>query len=88
VFKSTWARYLVLGFLLAGLMDTLVPRESLVNWLSSSRGIGAAWLLGILLPGGPYVVFPLAGSLMRSGVEAAPLITFVSAKLLISRCAP
>jgi hypothetical protein len=39
---------------------------------------------GLLIPGGPYVAFPIAANLFRSGAGPAPLITLISAKLLVS----
>jgi uncharacterized membrane protein YraQ (UPF0718 family) len=78
---------LLLGFCLAGFFDVLVPRELLVKWMgeqSGTRGILIGWLIGLLMPGGPYVVFPLAASLFKQGVEVGPLITFITAKSLLS----
>lgn len=78
---------LLLGFCLAGFFDVLVPRELLVKWMgeqSGTRGILIGWLIGLLMPGGPYVVFPLAASLFKQGVEVGPLIAFITAKSLLS----
>ena len=74
---------LVLGFVLAGLLDVLVPATTLQRWLgaeATARGIGLAWALGLLLPGGPYVLFPMAAQLFRAGVAPAAIITLVTAK--------
>lgn len=78
---------LLLGFCLAGFFDVLVPRELLLKWMgeqSGTRGIIMGWLIGLLMPGGPYVVFPIAASLFKQGVEVGPLITFITAKSLLS----
>ena len=64
---------LILGFALAGLVDVLIPSATLVRWLgveSSWRGILIGWLVGLIVPGGPYVFFPIAAALFRPG--AAP----------------
>ena len=37
-----------------------------------------------MIPGGPYVVFPIAANLYRNGAAAGPLITLISAKMLVS----
>lgn len=61
---------LLLGFMLAGLFEVLVSRELLVKWMgkeSGVQGILLGWLVGLLMPGGPYVVFPLAASLLKEG---------------------
>lgn len=78
---------LLLGFVLAGLLDVLVPASALQRLLgseTSARGIGLSWGLGLLLPGGPYVLFPMAAQLFRAGVAPAAIITLVTAKTLVS----
>ena len=78
---------LLLGFMLAGLFEVLVPRELLVNWMgkeSGVQGILLGWLVGLLMPGGPYIVFPLAASLLKEGMGVGPLLTFITAKSLLS----
>ncbi|MDE2485271.1 MAG: permease [candidate division NC10 bacterium] len=78
---------LLFGFCLAGLFEVLVPRELLVKWMgeeSGVQGILLGWLVGLLMPGGPYVVFPVAASLLREGVGVGPLLTFITAKSLLS----
>jgi uncharacterized membrane protein YraQ (UPF0718 family) len=78
---------LLLGFCLAGFFDVLVPRELLVKWMgeqSGWQGILIGWLIGLVMPGGPYVVFPIAASLLKQGVGVGPLITFITAKSLLS----
>jgi len=78
---------LLLGFCLAGFFDVLVPRDVLVRWMgeqSGLRGVFIGWLIGLLMPGGPYVVFPIAASLFKQGVGVGPLITFITAKSLLS----
>jgi len=83
---SVWIE-LALGFLLAGLVDVLVPAEVLVRWLGAERGVQGilvGWLSGLLLPGGPYVLFPIMANLFAKGVGAGPLITLITAKTLVS----
>lgn len=78
---------LLFGFCLAGLFEVLVPRELLVKWMgkeSGVQGILLGWLVGLLMPGGPYIVFPMAASLFREGMGVGPLLTFITAKALLS----
>ena len=59
---------LALGFVLAGLIDVLVPAPSLVRWLGeehAGRGILVGWPAGLVMPGGPYVFFPIVANLFR-----------------------
>jgi uncharacterized membrane protein YraQ (UPF0718 family) len=84
--RGVWLE-LCLGFLLAGLFDTLVSAETLARWLgreAGSRGILVGWVSGLIIPGGPYVLFPIVANLFRKGAGAGALITLVSAKTLVS----
>jgi uncharacterized membrane protein YraQ (UPF0718 family) len=78
---------LVLGFALAGLVDVLIPSATMVRWLgaeSSGRGILIGWIVGLVIPGGPYVFFPVTAALFRQGAAPAALITMITAKTLVS----
>lgn len=78
---------LLAAFLLAGLIQVLVSREVIERWLGSRsgwRGILLACLAGALIPGGPYVYYPLAGALLHSGAGLGSLVAFVTAKNLWS----
>jgi len=78
---------LLAAFLLAGLVQVLVSREVVERWLGSRsgwRGILLACLAGALIPGGPYVYYPLAGALLHSGAGVGALMAFVTAKNLWS----
>jgi uncharacterized protein len=78
---------LVLGFLLAGMVDVLVPAATLTRWLgpdSPARGLFAGWAIGLLLPGGPYLAFPVVAGLFAKGAAPGALIALVTAKTLLS----
>ena len=78
---------LLLGFCFAGFFNVLLPREVLVKWMgeqSGTKGILLGWLIGLVMPGGPYVVFPIAASLIKQGVAVGPLLAFITAKTLLS----
>ena len=65
---------LVLGFLLAGLVTVLLPREaigSLVGEGSGLMGVGVATIAGAATPGGPFLQFPLVAALMQGGAGPA-----------------
>ncbi len=78
---------LALGFVLAGLLEVLLPQPLISRWLGPehpARGILVGWGAGLIIPGGPYLVFPAVASLFRNGAAAGPLITLVTAKTLVS----
>ena len=78
---------LLAAFVVAGLTQALVSRETIERWLGRSsgwRGILLACVGGALIPGGPYVYYPIAGALLKSGAGLGVLISFVVAKNLWS----
>ena len=78
---------LALGFVLAGLLDALIPAPVLSRWLGGDRpghGILVGWAAGLVMPGGPYLVFPVVANLFRSGAAPGPLIALLTAKTLVS----
>jgi uncharacterized membrane protein YraQ (UPF0718 family) len=78
---------LLLGFIFAGLADVLIPQPVLSRWLGSQRSAQAilvGWAAGLLIPGGPYLVFPILASLFQKGAAPGPLITLITAKTLVS----
>jgi uncharacterized membrane protein YraQ (UPF0718 family) len=84
--RGVWVE-LALGFILAGLIEVLIPQAVLTRWLGGERlgqGIVVGWAAGLVLPGGPYVFFPVVANLFRNGAEPGPLIALLTAKTLVS----
>lgn len=84
--RGVWLE-LALGFLLAGLIEVLIPAATISRWLGSERpgqGILVGWVAGLAMPGGPYLFFPVAAKLFDSGASPGALITFLTAKTLVS----
>ncbi len=78
---------LILGFILAGLVQVLVPRELITRWLGHEAGIKGVLIgcvVGGLVPGAPYATFPLVASLHRGGASIGAVVGFVSAWALWS----
>ncbi len=78
---------LIAAFLTAGLIQSLVSREMVTRWLGSEsgwKGLALACLGGALIPGGPYVYYPIAGALLQTGAGLGVLVAFVIAKNLWS----
>ncbi len=75
----------VLGITMAGMIQVLVPPSLVSRWMGEESGflgiligIGA----GIITPGGPYVSFPIAASLFKSGAGVGPMAAYLTAKNL------
>ena len=78
---------LVLGFILAGLVQVLIPRDLITRWLgdeAGAKGILIGCLVGGLFPGSPYAAFPLVASLYHAGASLGAVVSFVSAWALWS----
>ena len=78
---------LVAAFLTAGLIQALVKEQTVKHWLGSRsgwRGLLLACLAGALIPGGPYVYYPIAAALLKTGAGLGVLVAFISAKNLWS----
>jgi uncharacterized membrane protein YraQ (UPF0718 family) len=83
---SVWIE-LLLGFIIAGFLEVLVSPAQLAEWVggeSSMKGILIGWGVGLILPGGPYLLFPIAANLFRHGAAPGMLITLITAKTLVS----
>ena len=86
LFGSVWIE-LLLGFIIAGLLEVLISPSEITAWVgteSSTRGILAGWLAGLMLPGGPYLLFPIAAKLWNSGASPGVVIALITAKSLVS----
>ncbi len=78
---------LAAAFLTAGFIQALIKKETISQWLGREaglKGILLACVGGGLIPGGPYVYYPIAGALLSSGAGLGVLVAFVTAKNLWS----
>ncbi|MPM29186.1 hypothetical protein SDC9_75726 [bioreactor metagenome] len=69
-------------FILLGLLDVWVPRETMVKYMgegSGIRGVVLAFLIGSFAAGPLYGAFPIAAVLMRKGVKFTNLMIFIGA---------
>ena len=73
---------LIFAFIMAGMVQTLLPRELLSKWIgeeSGMRGILIGTLAGSITPGGPYVSLPLAAGFLRAGAGVGTMVAFITA---------
>lgn len=72
---------LVVAFILMGFVEVLLPEDFVDRWLSDAsgwKGLGAAWLAGLLTPAGSVTGLPIAAVLMKAGVGAGVLVTYLT----------
>lgn len=78
---------IVVSFLAAGYAALLIPTDWVREQLgpeSGLRGIALAVGAGMITPSGPFVSFPIAAILIRSGAGAAAVVAFVAAWMLLA----
>lgn len=69
------------AFILAGIIEVLIPVEFVQNWLSTeagSKGIFLGTLGGILLAMGPYAAFPIIASILVSGAGLGTVVALIT----------
>jgi uncharacterized membrane protein YraQ (UPF0718 family) len=72
---------LIFAFIVAGMVQTLLPTELISRWIgaeSGFRGILLGTLAGAIAPGGPYVSLPLAAAIFRAGAGVGTMIAFLT----------
>lgn len=72
---------LLLAFVVAGMVEALIPREQVSRWIgqeSGLRGILIGAVAGGLAPGGPYVSLPVAAGLLRAGASTGTMVAFLT----------
>ncbi len=75
------ALLLLVAFLIVGYVEVLSPTELVQTWIgpgSGWRGLALAEVVGMLLPGGPYVVFPLIAAFYAAGAGAGPAVAMIT----------
>lgn len=72
---------LLLAFAIVGFVNALEPQDLVRRWIGPQSGFSGlliAEVAGMLLPGGPYAVFPLISALHQAGAGLGPLIAMIT----------
>lgn len=72
--------------LIASFVAVLMPRDVVVKWVgaeSGFMGLVIATIAGIIVPGGPITVFPIAAAFLAVGASAGATIAFVTSWTLL-----
>jgi uncharacterized membrane protein YraQ (UPF0718 family) len=73
---------LVPALMVAGMLQVLVPQETVARYFGRQSGITAILLAsaaGVITPGGPMVSVPLLVVLANSGMALGPLVAYMTA---------
>ncbi|KPL24352.1 MAG: hypothetical protein AMJ93_02625 [Anaerolineae bacterium SM23_84] len=76
---------LLISFAVIGSMQVVLPGEQLMRWLGSEaglRGIATGCLVGALVAGPPYAMYPVVASLYHGGASIRALVDLMIGKAL------
>ena len=82
--KTLWDNLAILlaGFIIAGLVQVLIPKELIATWLGNTADLKAVLIgcvVGGLVPGSPYAVFPIVAGFFQAGAGLGAIVGFMSA---------
>jgi uncharacterized membrane protein YraQ (UPF0718 family) len=72
---------MLVAFAIVGFVEELAPQEIVRAWIgpgSGIQGIFVGEVAGALMPGGPYVVFPLIAALYQAGAGIGPTLAMIT----------
>lgn len=78
---------LLVAFLIIGYVNVLGTEELIQSWIgpeSGWSGLIVGTLVGMLLPGGPYVVFPLIGVLYQGGAGIGAAVALITSWAMLA----
>ena len=73
---------MILSLVISQLALVLIPKEQIADWIGQESGWRGIWigsLAGVLAPGGPMIVFPMAAGLLHAGASLGALVAYVTA---------
>jgi uncharacterized membrane protein YraQ (UPF0718 family) len=71
---------------IAALVAVLMPREVVLRWVGAESGflgILIATLAGVICPGGPITIFPVAAAFVAIGADIGAAIAFITSWTLL-----
>ena len=75
------APLLIFAFIIAGMVQVLLPVEIISKWVgteSGFRGVLIGTVVGGFAPGGPYISLPIAAGLLRVGASVGTMVAFLT----------
>ena len=79
--------FFLVGIGLAGMVQVLAPPSVVAKWMGDEAGmagLAVGMSAGALMPGGPYIAYPIAASLMSSGAGIGPMAGFMASRNVIA----
>jgi len=72
--------------LIAAMVAVLLPREMVARWVGAESGflgLVIGTLAGVILPGGPITIFPIASAFIAVGADVGVAIAFITSWTLL-----
>lgn len=72
--------------IIAALVAVLMPREAVLRWVGAESGflgIVIATLAGVICPGGPITIFPVAAAFIAVGADIGAAVAFITSWTLL-----
>lgn len=86
-FRIAWntfihiAPLLLMAFILAGFMQVVIPPAFIKGWLGKQAGLQGIFIGsvgGALIPGGPYIAFPIIATVFEAGAGLGTAVACIS----------
>lgn len=74
------------GCLIGVFVTLLLPREKVARWVGAESGFGGiliATVMGAILPGGPFTIYPVAGAFLLVGADVGAVVAFITSWSLL-----
>ena len=74
------------GCCIGAFVTLLLPREMVARWVGHESGLSGlliAVAFGVILPGGPFTIYPIAGAFLLVGADAGTVVAFIVSWTLI-----
>lgn len=78
---------LLVAFVIVGYVNVLSPQDLVQQWIGPGSGWWGLLLaegLGMVLPGGPYVIFPLIAVLYEAGAGLGPAVALITSWAILA----
>lgn len=74
------------GCLIGAFVTMLLPREQVVRWVGAESGflgLIIATFAGIVTPGGPLAIYPIAAAFLAAGADIGAVVAFLTSWTLL-----
>lgn len=74
------------GCLIGAFVTLILPRELVARWVGHESGFAGlliAAFFGMILPGGPFTIYPVAVAFLAMGADVGAVVAFITAWTLV-----